>query len=69
MTHLINKIELSFWDVTIPLLSQSAFVRKSLQNAYTIVQRKLLWGSIFVFSWGALGLVTGFTLGHFKLIH
>ncbi len=69
MTQLINKLELSFWDVTIPLLSDSLFVRSSVKKAYGIFRRKLVLGSIYIFSWGGLGLITGYCLAHYRIIH
>ena len=69
MSQLINKIEISFWDVTIPLLSESSFVRSSLKKLYQVSQRKLVMGSFYVLTWGGIGLITGFALAHYRLLH
>ena len=69
MTQMINKIELTFWKVTIPLLSESRLVRSAYKNVYVIAQRKEVWGSLVVFSFGAAGLITGYFLGHSSLLH
>ena len=69
MSQLINKIEISFWDITIPLLSESSFVRSSLKKVYQISQRKLIWGSCYILTWGGIGLVTGIALAHYRIIH
>ncbi|HEX7433380.1 MAG TPA: hypothetical protein VF326_06960 [Anaerolineaceae bacterium] len=69
MSQLINKIEISFWDITIPLLSESSFVRSSLKRVYQISQRKLIWGSFYVFTWGGIGLVTGIALAQYRILH
>lgn len=69
MSQIINRIELSFWDMTIPLLSDSFFVRSSVKKAYELFRQKMVLGSLYILSWGGIGLITGYLLAHFRIIH
>ncbi|MEA5078924.1 MAG: hypothetical protein VB013_10185 [Anaerolineaceae bacterium] len=41
-TTLLQKIELRFWDIILPLMTRSQFVRKTVQAAVTFYQNDQL---------------------------
>ncbi len=41
-TTLMQKIELRFWDIILPLMTKSQFVRKTVQAAVTFYQNDQL---------------------------
>ncbi len=63
MKRLYRRIELAFWDVIIPLLSESQFVRSSLQEVHNIYIGKNNIYLVLIFSWGAIALLVGYILG------
>jgi hypothetical protein len=57
---IVQKIEICFWDVVIRLLSQSEPVRKFVQQATRLAQRKEFLSSLALITSGGLaGLLLG----------
>jgi hypothetical protein len=68
MKQVFKRIELTFWDAVIPLLSESQFVRGSLKEVHDLYLRKNN-GFLYLFiSWAALALVIGFVLGRARIL-
>lgn len=58
------KMELVFWDATIPLLSESTIVRKLVRQGYHLIHDKnLAWLPTIVLVSSFLGILTGYILG------
>jgi hypothetical protein len=57
---LLQKIELRFWDIFLPLLSQSEFLRKTVKTVGSIYQNKQLKKQI---AFGAMIACAGFASG------
>jgi hypothetical protein len=60
--HTITKrIELFFWDTTIPLLSESEFIRNMVKRFYKMYNqyKSDLWIALLVLTCGMMGLVVG----------
>ncbi len=60
-----NRIELSFWNIIIPLMSNSSLFRRCFRSAYSLTRssHNLAWIPAIVFTWASLGLLAGFFLG------
>lgn len=65
---IFQRIELSFWQIAIPLIRESKLIRFILMHIYRIAQRKFLSGFIAPMALtAALGLAAGYIGG--MLIH
>jgi hypothetical protein len=65
--NFINRVELSFWDVIIPLMSNSPFVQKIIRHGYAFTRENntnAIWIPAMIAACAAFGLLAGFTLGH-----
>lgn len=57
---IVQRIEICFWDHAIPLLSQSAFVRRLVKEASQLASRKdVVSGIALISSGGLAGLLLG----------
>jgi hypothetical protein len=66
IADLPKKIELKFWDVALPVMSNNSKIRKWVKTAYEIVQDDdLRKTSIFIFSGSFVGFLLGFSLFFF----
>jgi hypothetical protein len=68
MGEFIKRLELAFWDMVIPLLSESEFIRGSVRGVYTICSRKNYWILLLLMFWASVALIGGFLLGHAHVI-
>ncbi len=61
MQTIAKRIELFFWDTTIPLLSESVMIRNSVKHSYQFYNKykKDAWIILPIFASGALGLIVG----------
>jgi hypothetical protein len=65
--NLINRVELSFWDMLIPLMSNSPIVQKIIRRGYAFSRENdlnAMWIPAVIAACAAFGLLAGFTLGH-----
>lgn len=62
---ILQKMEISFWDIVIPLLSSSPAFRQIFKAAYKVIRtrRSLIWIPPLVITWASVGLITGLILG------
>ena len=68
MRQLFIRLELAFWDMAIPLLSESDLVRGSVRGVHTICTRKNNWIFMLLMFWAAVALFGGFLLGRAHVI-
>ncbi len=62
--NILNRAELSFWDVTIPLMTRSALVRRCFRGIYSATHSgKFTWIPAMIVTWAGFGLLAGFVLG------
>ncbi len=62
----LDRLELLFWNIVIPLMTYSGFFRGCVRHAYAISRtdsKSLVWLPPQVFIWGCTGLLAGFILG------
>ncbi|MBC8496017.1 MAG: hypothetical protein H8D37_00005 [Chloroflexi bacterium] len=60
----LQRIELNFWHLVIPLIRESALVRFTLQRLYSVFHSKLLVGFVLPATLSAaLGLSLGYISG------
>ena len=67
MQTIAKRIELFFWDTTIPLLSESVMIRTGVKQFYQFYNRykKDAWIIFPIFASGAVGLIIGCLLALF----
>jgi hypothetical protein len=62
---LINRLELNFWHLVIPLIQRSPAVRFVLPHAYQLFTSEVIKGFILpACLYAAGGLLTGFIIGY-----
>lgn len=63
---LFHKLEITFWDLIIPLMTNSPAFQKLFRRVYHSVRSnpRIAWAPPLVLAWAGLGLVTGLILGH-----
>jgi hypothetical protein len=63
--HFADRIELSFWNVVIYLLSNSKPAQKIYRTAYGLKRSNtnLMWIPVVVIAWAGIGLLAGFVAG------
>ena len=63
--NIMNRVELSFWDLAIPLMSKSEAVRFCIKRGYLLSKQspKFNWLSGMVLASASLGLGMGYILG------
>ena len=61
MHTIAKRIELFFWDTTIPLLSESEYIRKIVKHFYKLYNQYMgdLWIALLILTCGMMGLVVG----------
>ncbi len=61
-----RKLEITFWDIIIPIMSNSPAFRKVFRHIYLAFRdhANIAWAPPFILAWAGLGLVTGLLLGH-----
>jgi hypothetical protein len=61
MHTIAKRIELFFWDTTIPLLSESEFIRRIVKRFYQLYNQCKgdLWIALLILTFGMVGLVVG----------
>ncbi len=62
MKKIATRVELAFWDLAIPLLSKSEFVRGSVRSVHSVCATKSNWIVPIVLSWLAIALIAAFLL-------
>jgi len=63
LTNITNQIEIKFWDLWIQSVSQSKWLRQSMQNLYHLTHdRDSLQLAIWVVASASIGLMMGFFL-------
>ncbi len=67
---IINKIELTFWDHAIPLMSESKTVQSLVKQMYVFTQspRQATWIPAAVLASAFLGLGMGYIIGIFGAV-
>jgi hypothetical protein len=64
MKTALMKMELVFWDATIPLLSESPLIRSCVRQAYRLTHEKnLAWIPTLILIASILGMATGYAIG------
>ncbi len=63
--QITDRLELSFWNLVIFLLSNSKFAQKAYRCGYQLKRSNanLVWVPAVVFAWAGIGLVAGFVAG------
>lgn len=66
MKYMFNKVEITFWNVAISLMTHSPSVRRVTSQTGRFLQHRtyLLYSAVVGF-WGFTGLLTGLMLGRF----
>lgn len=67
---IINKLELTFWDHAIPLMSESKTVQSLVRQMYSFTQnpRQATWIPAAILASASLGLGMGYVIGIFGAI-
>jgi hypothetical protein len=68
MKGIANKIEICFWNFTIPLLSESQFIRSTFREVHTLYNNRNNILVILLFTSAGLALVAGFVLGRSQFL-
>jgi hypothetical protein len=64
MKHLLEKIEIIFWDLFIAILGRATWLKPLIAAVRNLrVKSKTILYSAMVFGWGLVGLFTGLVLG------
>ncbi len=59
----IQKLEATFWESLIRLMTDSPFVQKLIRKAFILIKEKeVLWLAGLVLAWTAAGLTVGYFL-------
>ena len=69
--EMYNNVELSFWELTIPLLdSESLTVKKVVNVGYNTLKHYKKRSMLFkTFFWASLGLSFGLTIGLLEILY
>jgi hypothetical protein len=67
--NILNKIELSFWNRAIPLMTESRMVQSLVRKTYLYAKepRRASWIPAAILASAGLGLGLGIILGSFQL--
>ncbi len=62
---IFTRVELSFWNILISLMSNSPLFQRCFRSAYTLTRSSRIpaWLPMLVISWASLGLLAGFVIG------
>lgn len=69
MKKFANRIELAFWDMAIPLLTESDFVKVSVRGVHNIYKSANSWLLPVLFLWAALSLLAIFAISSAGIIN
>jgi len=63
--NIVTRVELSFWNILIALMSNSPLFQRCFRGVYALTRsnRTLTWISAMVITWASLGLLAGFVIG------